>query len=159
MMDHKPSKSEMDRAVADFDALTAEEWQPVDNDEVQIHVEGQNVQPGSMYAIGRSGLVFIQSPDGKLSIVTGGIERISKPTITGGPNSIEMKQEGEQLFLYVEGRKIAKRGLPGTARARKWIPIVPDVRRVIDISADSITVEYNEDRPLTKAEKLRARHA
>jgi hypothetical protein len=113
-----PTSREIKRAKADLEALTPEEWQPCDGDEAEIHIEGQNIEPGSVFAIGRSGLVFVQSPGGRLSVITGGIESMPK-AVSGSPDSIEMKQEGEQLFLYVDGRKIAKRGHPGGRFAGK----------------------------------------
>ena len=44
------------------------------------------------------------------------------PTVPPGP--ISMEQDGDKLFLLMHGIRIAKRGRPGTRKAKKWIPIV-----------------------------------
>jgi len=44
------------------------------------------------------------------------------PTVPPGP--ISMEQDGDNLFLCMHGTRIAKRGRPGTRKAKKWIPLV-----------------------------------
>jgi hypothetical protein len=43
-----------------------------------------------------------------------------------------MRCEGDELFLYQGGRRIAKRGHSGTRHAGQWLPLEPgiDVREV-----------------------------
>jgi hypothetical protein len=142
-----PTSNEIEQMEADLEALTPEEWQPTDGDEVEILLEGGgSPPPGSMFAVGPSGAVYVMQPDGGL-IIHRKVETKTMPTIMGSPNSISMERKGDDLFLYVDGRKIAKRGRPGTAREMTWIPLVPDVRKVTDDDLySSVVIEYRGGR-------------
>jgi len=54
------------------------------------------------------------------------------------------KDENDDIFLLVGGRKIAKRGLPGTAQANTWIILEPGwmVRDVKGGKAIEVSYEH-----------------
>jgi hypothetical protein len=41
------------------------------------------------------------------------------------PPTVEMISDGEDLFVVVNGVKVAKRGRPGTAQANTWVSLGP----------------------------------
>jgi hypothetical protein len=56
--------------------------------------------------------------------------------------NIEVIGEGRDLFLVVDGLRIAQRGRPGTPRARTWICIEPGWEVHHDDDLRRITVNY-----------------
>ena len=66
------------------------------------------------------------------------------PTVP--PGSISMEQDGDNLFLLMHGIRIAKRGRPGTRKAKKWIPLVSWIDSVVDDSETSIIIRYARDK-------------
>jgi hypothetical protein len=66
------------------------------------------------------------------------------PTVPPGP--ISMEQDGDNLFLCMHGTRIAKRGRPGTRKAKKWIPIVSWIDSVVDDSESSVIIRYARDK-------------
>jgi len=66
------------------------------------------------------------------------------PTVE--PGSISIEQDGADLFLLLHGMRVAKRGRPGTRRAKKWIPIVPWIASVIDETDNSVIIRYARDK-------------
>lgn len=38
---------------------------------------------------------------------------------------IQVQQEGDEIFVFVNSVRIAKRGEPGTAHARTWVSLEP----------------------------------
>jgi hypothetical protein len=59
-----------------------------------------------------------------------------------GLGHLKVESDGGDLFVVVDGRRIAKRGHPDTPEARTWIPIVPDVLAVVDETDSSIIIKY-----------------
>ena len=59
---------------------------------------------------------------------------------------IVMYSDGEDLFVVVDGVKIAKRGKPGTPQAKTWISLEPGwtVRGAPDLG--HIEIEYDSVR-------------
>ena len=60
---------------------------------------------------------------------------------------IKMVGDGKGIFIFVGGVKIAERGRPGTAHAKRWISLEPgwtvrDVRggKAIEIECDGVRV-------------------
>jgi hypothetical protein len=41
------------------------------------------------------------------------------------PPTVEMISDGEDIFVVVNGVKVAKRGHPGTAQANTWVSLGP----------------------------------
>jgi hypothetical protein len=41
------------------------------------------------------------------------------------PPTVEMISDGDDLFVVVNGVKVAKRGRPGTAQANTWVSLGP----------------------------------
>ena len=66
------------------------------------------------------------------------------PTVPPGP--ISMEHDGDKLFLLMHGIRIAKRGRPGTRRAKKWIPIVAWIDSVVDETDSSVIIRYARDK-------------
>ena len=66
------------------------------------------------------------------------------PTVRGG--SIATEQKGDDLFLRLHGKRVAKRGRPGTRKAKKWIPIVSWIDSVVDESDSSVIIRYARDK-------------
>ena len=56
-------------------------------------------------------------------------------------DDVEIKIEGAEMFVVVNGVKIARRGPKGTPQAKTWISLEPG-RRVFDGPHATITVEY-----------------
>ena len=56
--------------------------------------------------------------------------------------TLTVQSEGDDIFIIVDGLKIAKRGKPGTPYAKTWISLEPGytVRDCDD--GDAIEVEY-----------------
>jgi hypothetical protein len=53
-----------------------------------------------------------------------------------------LKLEGDDLFMYWRGAKIAKRGHPGTLQAKTWISLEPGLT-VVDSAKDKWTIFYD----------------
>jgi hypothetical protein len=56
-----------------------------------------------------------------------------------------MVSDGHDVFVVVDGVRVAKRGRPGTAQARTWVSLEPGWR-VLDLyegNQNGITVEHN----------------
>ena len=66
--------------------------------------------------------------------------------IFAGPGSIATEQDGDDLFLLLHGKRVAKRGRPGTRKASKWIPIVSWIDSVVDESDSSVIIRYAKDK-------------
>ena len=66
------------------------------------------------------------------------------PTVRGG--SIATEQDGDVLFLLLHGKRVAKRGRPGTRKAKKWIPIVSWIDSVVDETNSSVIIRYARDK-------------
>jgi len=66
------------------------------------------------------------------------------PTVRGG--SITTEQDGDDLFLLLHGKRVAKRGRPGTRKAKKWIPIVSWIDSVVDDTDLSVIIRYARDK-------------
>jgi hypothetical protein len=66
------------------------------------------------------------------------------PTVPVG--SINTEQDGDDLFLLLHGVRVAKRGRPGTRKAKKWIPIVSWIDSVVDDSETSVIIRYARDK-------------
>jgi hypothetical protein len=65
--------------------------------------------------------------------------------LAGGQHgrTLEFELTKTNLFVILDGVKIAKRGLPGTRHAKKWIPLGP-AWEVIDIDGgDQLKVRFN----------------
>ena len=70
------------------------------------------------------------------------------PTVPPGP--ISMEQDGDNLFLLMHGTRIAKRGRPGTRKAKKWIPIVSWIDSVCAAQLVAIWFAIRGLKPLRK---------
>ena len=57
----------------------------------------------------------------------------------------ELHNDGENIFVLIDGVKIAKRGLPGTAHAHTWIMLEPGwfVRDVNGGKAIEVSYEHS----------------
>src|SRR5262245_13139146 len=58
-----------------------------------------------------------------------------------GSPTVEIVSDGNDLFVLVDGVKIAKREPPGTAKARTWVSLEPGWR-VLD-QGGALVVEHN----------------
>ena len=66
------------------------------------------------------------------------------PALPSG--SIATEQDGDDLFLLLHGKRVAKRGRPGTRKSKKWIPIVSWIESVVDESDSSVIIRYAKDK-------------
>src|SRR5262249_44819718 len=90
---------------------------------------------------------------GNRPLMHGGLEIVMNDEIpTVPPGSIASEQDGHDVFLLLHGKRIAKRGHPGTRKAKKWIPkakkwipIVPWIASVSDETDSSVTIRYARD--------------
>jgi hypothetical protein len=48
----------------------------------------------------------------------------------------------DELYIEIDGIRIAKRGQPDTAHARTWIPLRPGYRVTDDVDRGEIIVEH-----------------
>jgi hypothetical protein len=53
----------------------------------------------------------------------------------------EMKFDGKDVFVIIDGAPIAKRGHPGTRNAKRWIPLVHGYR--VRDTRTGIVVEFD----------------
>jgi hypothetical protein len=60
--------------------------------------------------------------------------------------SIKTEQDGDDLFLLLHGVRVAKRGRPGTRKAKNWIPIVSWIDSVVDETDSSVIIRYARDK-------------
>ena len=56
---------------------------------------------------------------------------------------LEMVKDGTDIFLLLDGKKIAKRGQPKTQHAGQWIPLEPGVVVTQRSPFDQIIVEIS----------------
>jgi hypothetical protein len=64
------------------------------------------------------------------------------PANPASPPTIEIIGDGTDIFVLVDGVKIAKRGHPDTPTARTWIPLVAGYRVVSSDDHETIEIEY-----------------
>ena len=75
---------------------------------------------------------------------TGHLKLEIRVPIFAGPGSIATEQDGDDLFLLLHGKRVAKRGRPGTRKASKWIPIVSWIDSVVDDTETSVIISVCE---------------
>ena len=56
-------------------------------------------------------------------------------------DELKIAFDGEDMFVSVDGVKVAKRGHPGTPHAKTWVPIEPGY--IVRDCEDGIDVEFN----------------
>jgi hypothetical protein len=61
------------------------------------------------------------------------------------PPEATIAYDGQDLFVFVDGVKIAKRGHPGTPEAGSWISLEPSFA-VYDDGEGAVTIEFNGER-------------
>jgi hypothetical protein len=62
------------------------------------------------------------------------------------PSEATIAYDGQDLFVFVDGIKIAKRGHPGTPEAGSWISLERGFAVYDDPAEGSITIEFNGER-------------
>jgi hypothetical protein len=91
-------------------------------------------------------LVRVPNPYGSEGLAEAPPSPMSDEIPTVPPGSIETEQDGDDLFLLLHGKRIAKRGRHGTRKAKKWIPIVSWIHSVVDESDSSVVIQYARDK-------------
>jgi hypothetical protein len=56
---------------------------------------------------------------------------------------IASSPDGIELYVLVDGRRIAKRGQPGTSQAGTWISLEPGWEVVSSLDRRTISISYN----------------
>ncbi len=56
---------------------------------------------------------------------------------------VELQSDGADIFVLYDGKKIAKRGRPGTPQAGTWISLEPGWSVTSTPPHDEIVVEHN----------------
>ena len=83
---------------------------------------------------------------GNGALVLGALLHMSDEIPTVPPGSIKTEQDGDDVFLLLHGKRIAKRGRHGTRKAKKWIPIVSWIDSVVDETDSSVIIRYARDK-------------
>jgi hypothetical protein len=66
------------------------------------------------------------------------------PTVP--PGSISTEQDGDDVFLLLHGKRVAKRGRSRTRKASKWLPIVPWIDSISDETDSLVIIRYARDK-------------
>ena len=61
-------------------------------------------------------------------------------------SAVEMDSDGTDLFIIVDGVKIAKRGLPDTPQAKTWVSLEPGWKVLDGRGGGTMAVTYNGTR-------------
>jgi hypothetical protein len=56
---------------------------------------------------------------------------------------VEIKSDGQDMFVIVDGVKIAKRGHPGTPQAKTWISLQPGWVVFDSTTPSEIVIEHD----------------
>jgi hypothetical protein len=56
---------------------------------------------------------------------------------------VDIKEIGDEVFVLVDGVKIAMRGAPDSVQAGTWVPIEPGWSVVALDDGDAIEISYN----------------
>ena len=56
---------------------------------------------------------------------------------------VEIKSDGQDMFVIVDGVKIAKRGHPGTPQAKTWISLQPGWVVLDSTTPSEIVIEHD----------------
>ena len=64
----------------------------------------------------------------------------------GSDVEIKMECDGTDMFIVVNGMKIARRGYEGTPQAKAWISLEPGWRVLHGLNQCTIAVEYTRPR-------------
>jgi hypothetical protein len=56
---------------------------------------------------------------------------------------VEVISDGTDIFVVVDGLKIAKRGHPDTSHAKTWVPLEPGWDVVDGENLETIAIRYN----------------
>jgi hypothetical protein len=77
----------------------------------------------------------------------------------------EMISDGHDIFVVVDGVKIAKRGRPGARHAKTWIPLEPgwtvqdkDYPEAIEVSFDPKATRAQQAKAISKRRFARRRY-
>jgi hypothetical protein len=57
--------------------------------------------------------------------------------------NVKIERDGGDLFLWFDGRRIAKRGHPGTPEAGTWIPLAPGYVVTSNNDHSEITIKHD----------------
>jgi hypothetical protein len=71
------------------------------------------------------------------------IERIALPKPSPDAPDAFMENDGADIFIVVDERRIAKRGRPGTPQAGTWVSLEPGWRVYSTPRHEEIVIEYN----------------
>jgi hypothetical protein len=62
-----------------------------------------------------------------------------------GPGEVEVMWDGGDMFVLLDGLRIAKRGKPGTASAAQWISIEPGYLVIDSADGSEIYIRIRVD--------------
>jgi hypothetical protein len=65
---------------------------------------------------------------------------------TASKCAFDMNRDGN-LYVVLDGKRIAKRGEPGTVHAKQWVSLDPHYK-VFDKGKNGITIEYFDNVPV-----------
>jgi hypothetical protein len=132
------NRAERKRAESDLKRLKKSDWKPITGGDEEIHLDDQELPEGSMFAMGKSGAVYISTPDGKLLICP----NVGRRTTGGSPlpsdnPHVEMGFDGEEFYVAYDGVRIARR------ENATWISLEPGWVVRDGKNLESIAIEYN----------------
>jgi hypothetical protein len=62
------------------------------------------------------------------------------------PVQSQPSKYGDDVFLLLHGKRVAKRGRSRTPKVKRWIPIVPWIDSVSDETESSVIIRYARDK-------------
>jgi hypothetical protein len=134
------SRAERKRAESDIKRLKKSDWKPVKGGDQELQLDDQELElpEGSMFAIGKSGMAYVSTPDGRLIV----LPNVGMRTTGGSPlpsknPHVELGFDGEEMYVAYDGVRIARR------ESATWISLEPGWVVRDGKNLESIAIEYN----------------
>ena len=60
-----------------------------------------------------------------------------------GPRTVDIELDGEDIFVVVDGLRVARRGYPDTHQARTWVSLEPGYTVTSPPDMSTMSIAYN----------------